>query len=285
MIGMRVLHVWDIAGVGSVIAKYMHKMPNVESWVITRARFDRFGCTAFGERMNCRAEAFTLKALWMARKYDLIHVHDFDKFVPLLKRFYPSKPVILHYHGTRIRGKADGRRRYYQKADFVIVSTPDLLEDSPEATYIPNPVDTEFFQPLRDHSDNSAIYIIKHQEELGETLEWPKSVAQKYGLKLSFRDRIENPIPYKELPMFLNQYSYFVDRDYVKSLSKTALEALACGCRVIRWDGQVIGSLPLEHYPTVVVEKILKIYESLTEVKERSQVELLGKTLANLAKI
>ena len=261
---MKVLHVWNIAGVASIIAKYMDRLFKTESNVVMRKQFDRFGLTVYGETWNCGAKAFTFKALWMARKYDLIHVHDFDKFVLLLKIFYPNKPVILHYHGTRIRGKANERRKYYQKADFIIVSAPDLLEDLPDATYIPNPIDSEFFKPLRDHPDNSAIYIIKQQEELGENLEWPKSMAQKYGLKLSLKDRIENPIPYAELPAFLNQYSYLIDRDYIKSLSKTALEALACGLKVVAWNGKLIGGLPKEHKPEIVTKQLHNLYKKLT---------------------
>lgn len=260
---MRVLHVWNTAGVGSVIAKYMDRLFQTESTVVMRKEFDRYGLTIYGELWNCGAYVFTAKALWKARKYDLIHVHDFDKVVPLMKRFYPTKPVILHYHGTRIRGKSKERFRYYRKADLIIVSTSDLLEDLPEATYLPNPVDTDFFKPLEGHSDNSALYVIKQQEELGENFEWPKGLARKYGLQLSFRDRIDNPIPYKELSIFLNRYSYLLDRDYIKSLSKTALEALACGLKVVAWNGKIVEGLPKKHEPENVTKQFYTLYKKL----------------------
>ena len=58
-------------------------------------------------------------------------------------------------------------------------------------------------------------------------------MAETYGLNLSFRDRVANPVPYLKSSKFLNEFSYYIDRGYVKSLSKTALEVLACGLNVI----------------------------------------------------
>jgi len=259
---LKVLHIWNTAGVGSIIAKYMDKTFGTESWVIMRKRFDKFGLTTYGECWDCGSKTFTLKALLEARKYDLIHVHDFDKIVPLLKRIYSKKPVVLHYHGSRIRGKAEERYKYYCNADFIIVSTPDLLETLPDATYVPNPVDTEFFRQTNKHNDNSAVYIIKHQ--LGEDLEWARKMAEKYGLNLSFRDRVKNPIPHVELPSFLNQFSYYIDRDYIKSLSKTALEALACGLKVIDYKERIIHPpLPSLHRPEKVVNELYQIYQQI----------------------
>jgi len=38
---------------------------------------------------------------------------------------------------------------------------------------------------------------------------------------------------------FLNQFEVFFDQFTIPSLSKTALEAIACGCKVISWKGPV----------------------------------------------
>ena len=47
----------------------------------------------------------------------------------------------------------------------------------------------------------------------------------------------------------LNRYEYCIDRTSPGSLSKTVLEALACGLKAIRWDGRVVSGLPKEHRP------------------------------------
>ena len=53
---------------------------------------------------------------------------------------------------------------------------------------------------------------------------------------------------------------YYIDRTSPESLSKTALEALACGLKVIRWDGRVVSGLPEDHRPERVAEVVWRIY-------------------------
>jgi hypothetical protein len=90
-----------------------------------------------------------------------------------------------------------------------------------------------------------------------------KKVAKRLGLKLYVIDRKANPIPYAKLPRFLNMFEYYIDRNYIHSLSKTALEALACGLKVVRWDDEVIEKLPQEHNPMRVIEKLWAFYQQL----------------------
>jgi len=260
---MRVLHVWNTAGVASVIAKYQAKVLGWDTWVVTRSEFDRFGLTVYGEAMRCGARMFSLRVLLKARGYDVIHIHSCDKILPLLKRLYPRKPLVLHYHGSEVRGKWSAKREYCRLADVVLVSTPDLLDGAPEGViYLPNPVDTEIFKPMPTlRRSLTAVYLIKHQK--GEDPGWAKRVASKLGLRLTVRDRMKDPIPYPKLPRFLNSFEYYIDRNYVPSLSKTALEALACGLKVIRWDERTVEGLPEEHRPEKVVSTLAEIYEYL----------------------
>jgi len=128
----------------------MDKLFDTKSLVVHRKAFDRFGVTTYGELWGCGAKMFALRCLLLARKFDILHVHSFDKIVPFLKLFYPRKPIILHYHGTDIRGKWLQKMKYWSKADIVLCSTPDLLDNkiSKLASYQPNPVDTDLFRVL-----------------------------------------------------------------------------------------------------------------------------------------
>jgi hypothetical protein len=92
-------------------------------------------------------------------------------------------------------------------------------------------------------------------------MEWPKNVAKNLGLKLCVVDRKANPIPYAKLPHFLNTFEYYIDRNWIHSLSKTALEALACGLKVVKWDNRVIEKLPEEHNPIMIIEKLWAFYQ------------------------
>lgn len=49
-------------------------------------------------------------------------------------------------------------------------------------------------------------------------------------------------------------------RLYKVPLSKTALEALACGLKVITWKGKIIEGLPPENHPENVAKRIFNIY-------------------------
>ena len=71
----------------------------------------------------------------------------------------------------------------------------------------------------------------------------------------------------------LSSYEYYIDikrsvspgalGELVQTLSKTGLEALACGCKVIQWDGDVIVGLPDEHHPKTVVNKLWELYQTI----------------------
>jgi hypothetical protein len=209
------------------------------------------------------SRSFKLYCFSQSFVHDIVHVHAYDTLVRWYK-WFSGKQVILQYHGTDIRGRKDEKRRNYHLADLILVSTPDLLEEMPEATYLPNPVDTELFRSITVHDDNSALYYVKGDWEMGEDPSFPFEMARKYGLKLHLLHRSAYTIPYAEMPIFLNQFNWFIDRNYVKSLSRTALEALACGLKVINWKGEVIHPpLPEEHKPEFSAEKLKKIYEDL----------------------
>ena len=254
---MRILHVCNTAGVGSVIAKFMDRLFGTESLVVQRRVFDPYGFTTYGELWDCGAKMFAFKCLLLATKFDIVHVHSFDKLIPFLKFIYPKKPVVLHYHGTRIRNKWSERKKFWSKADKVLVSTSDLMEEAPsDAIYLSNPVDTDLFYPQLNcnRKPKSALAFRYHLDE-----EKAMSYVRKYYLQLTF---LERKIPYKEMLEIFNQYEYYVDRTEIPSLSKTALEALACGCKVVTWEGKILRELPSENRPENVVAKLFKIYKN-----------------------
>jgi len=269
---LRVLHVWNTAGVASVIAKYQRKLLGWDTWVLMRREWDKFGLTTYGEVLDVSAKRFILKVLLMARKYDVIHVHFLDRIVPLLKLLYPWKTIILHYHGE-IRGRWSERRKYWRWADILLVSTPDLLEGAPDhAIYLPNPVDTELFKPMpKLRRPGTGLFIVKW----GRMHAWSylKDIVYKYCRELSIECEVlfadKNPVKHTEMPYLLNKYEYFIDIPHgsqehgrlLQVLSKTGLEALACGLKVVRWDGRVVERLPPEHRPESVVYKLKEIIE------------------------
>jgi len=263
MMNMKILHIGNTAGVGSIIAKYMDRLFGTESLVVTRRASDPYGVTTYGEVWDCGAKMFALKCLWLARTFDIVHVHYFDKIVPFLKFLYPWKPVVLHYHGDDIRGKWNLRRKYWSKADVVLYSTLDLLKDeTPEqAVYVPNPVDTEIFHPCSVKAKPKTAFHFPYDADY-LAIEY----ARKYSLELKIYDKQKHGfVVHLKLPEVLCQYEYYVDvkkagdEKIGSAMSKMGLEALACGLKVIRWDGKVMKRLPPENHPENVVKKVFKL--------------------------
>ncbi len=275
---MEVLHVWNTAGVPSVLSKYQRRLLKWNSRVIVREDLDLFGYrNIYGEYLVVKRSKyrFLLSMFFIARNSDLIHIHSLDKIAPVARMLYGRrKKIVIHYHGTIIRKKWRERERFYKHADLIIVSTPDLLEDVPEpyvgrVDYLPNPVDTELFRPLSLPRKEKALLIIKY----GRKHRWKdirivaEDLSKRYGIDYETIFVDNRPIPHHEMPRVLNRYKYFFDihhgfHDYEKiipTLSKTALEALACGTIVISPFIGVVKELPPMHKPENVIRKLVEI--------------------------
>ena len=73
---------------------------------------------------------------------------------------------------------------------------------------------------------------------------------------------------YAEIPNFLKKYDIYVDIRIVndkilESLSKTALESLACGLKVLNYKLEYIDKLPEKHNPVNVVNQLENIYNKI----------------------
>lgn len=260
--GTRVLHVWNTAGVASVIAKFTDRGFGTSSRVITRRAADRVGLTTYGRAYDDGPARFFLRALSMAGEADLVHVHSLDRLVPWLKRLY-RKPVVLHYHGTDIEGRWEEKRSRWGRADYIAVSTPNLLVGAPgSAVHIANPVDTDLFRPIAGgRPPNSAVSFRYGMD--GDT----EALAQKMGLDLTWYDRWT--VPHEKMPETLSRFAYYIDlrkppgHIQARSLGKAALESLACGCRAVDWTGKVYDSLPDQHVPEKVAARWSEVYLGL----------------------
>ncbi len=267
---MRILHVHNVAGVSSLLAKYMDHQFGSQSLVITRRVLDRYGLTDYGVALDCGANEFALRCLIKARRFDIIHVHDFDKIIPYLKFFYRTKPIVLEYHSYRFEDRWDERRKFWEKADRVLVSTPNLLANAPkDVRLLSNPVDVARFVSTGKRAIGTAAYFVKHPRD-EEFRELAEKAAATSGLTLTVYEVRQKAIPYSEMPAVLGKHEYLIDQQYYTALSKTALEALALGCKVIRWDGLVVHELPAEHKPQKVVTELYSIYTGLLDSKLRT---------------
>ncbi len=118
---MRILHVWDQAGVACVMAKYQ-RLQGHDSNVIRISGVDKYGINDFYRDFVSFVpiEEFVHSCIEKAESVDVIHVHSMtDILIKLRKKFGRSKKIILHYHGTDIRGLCEPDEKNFHPIQFI----------------------------------------------------------------------------------------------------------------------------------------------------------------------
>lgn len=173
-----ILHIGNIAGVPQELARAQRKL-GFKSDVISfdyhpfeyetdlyyptklpsSLRYSRYVWAS----LRCSEKMFNL--LENSTKYDVFHFHyssflPFGVDIPIWKML--KKKIIIHHHGSDIRHK--GEMQLYSKfADKIFVSTPDILEWSPNAIWMPNPISLDRFLYVGvEHKDESEEINIVH---------------------------------------------------------------------------------------------------------------------------
>jgi len=262
---MRVLMVWD-QGINYLLARELRCL-NVSVNSVSSPGFDPYGMTPTeGKREYFLGSKLrrNVGIIGDALKHDLVHVHSLDEVVPMLKRL--GCRVVLHYHGSDVRNRWMEKKKYWEKADVILVSTKNLLDGAPpRAKFLPNPIDVDMFKPDPDMGLHmAALYIDYGAADLAAEL------AEKHDLSLIVK---EKGIPYQELPYLMNRYTHYVDvkRDegghmLISNPSDTGsmlgLQALSCGLTVLTISGTRFG-LPPEHQPRSVAAQLKMIYDEV----------------------
>ena len=176
--------------------------------------------------------------------YGVIYVHSLDVVVPVIRKLYPWKRVVFHYHGSDIgagvrRRGGTGLRRMSWPCPLRII-----LEGTPpmQRTYLTpwTPISSE--RPLQGEP-GIAIYVYDPGQPIHIRFEMAVATAA-LGLELHVHDKRIRPVKHVDMPSLLCRFEYFIDRRVALSLSRTALGALACGVKVVRWDSKVVVGLP-----------------------------------------
>ena len=261
---MRVLHTpADIAGVPALLVKGLRQR-GVKADLITCKRH-RYGFP-HETVVNVPTPVFLFHIIKLSQDYDIVHTHAlsyrtlFNIDIFALKTL--KARLLIHLHGTEIRESHNNlsTKAALQICNQVLVATPDLLSYYPKATLLPTPIDP-VFKPLKNPQRyGKALYFRKWYEP--EMVKVVQMKCDDMGLELMVQ---YEPILYSEMPTFLNQFEVFFDRFTIPSLSKTALEALACGCKVVSWKGLVTdhGRILKSHSLKNVTEKLLRIYQEV----------------------
>lgn len=296
---MRILHILDAAGVACIYSKYQQMQGHDAKVIWNKDVADKYGIYDFYKDYLIKVTygKFTETCIQEGETADVIHVHSYiDILFALRKKFHRQKKIILHYHGTDIRGlkkqelphrsllsdtmiklkmfyrKKIGHVRAQKLADAVCVSTPDLLPLVRSGIHIPIPIDIEHFSPKNNSNGElkDAFTINSEVTNIQRALDLCKK--NQINLNIEVIDRTKNPILYADIPDFIRGYGTYVDIRYVndivlENLSSTALQSLACGLSVLDYKLQFRRGLPSVHDAINVASQLSKIYSDLGIMK------------------
>lgn len=297
---MNILHVWDQSGVACILSKYQNKLGH-NAKVVRRLNYDPYGIYEFYKDLVefVNEHDYLELCLKHARGADVVHIHSRTDVLFYLRKKLEKKPkILMHFHGSDLRGikrnyshqeivsipklflKNLNSKRIRQRnnlmaekyADKILLSTPDLRDEIKYAdpVILYNPVDTDHFCISKKQITNVENSYFTFSTEATSNTNWIMKYCKQFGIdNLQIIDRTKYPITYKEMPNFLKSFNTYVDIRYVndtllKNFSKTALESLACGLKVIDYELKTWDILPDANEPTNVVKKVMGIYEEIS---------------------
>lgn len=265
---LKVLHIGSTAGIGGYLANFMSEYYDVDSLVMIRTRYDPYNFSnEFVKSFDCSFKEFLFRCWIKGLFYDIIHIHGSDKVLKIFKLTLPykNKKIIIHYHGSDIRNKWRMKEYRWKYADKIIVSTPDLLEGSPDGTeYLPNVINEKLCSTYRLNKKYRKSSFHVYHKAMDKALEYSK----KYKLRLNIHHIKRNPLKHFDFLKQLSMYEYYIDvkkrkGNFLKAISLTGLEALYMGVKLIMWDGKRVYRFPTKHLSINVCNKLNLVYNEL----------------------
>lgn len=256
---MRVLHLGDPASVGYTFVKYL-RLLNIKADLLVN--HPRPSNLLFSSTDPDAIEPLVLKLTdssnVIRRSLELIHEIEPDiihahyatsplTFAALLSR----KPVILHVHGTDMRGSVSPIARGCMRSSLrVLCSTPDLLhiarKHQPESSFFPSPVDFDWFRPTGEPIYQDRVFVHSRASFVKGTdvvmaaakilpsvrfdmVPWGDALNTYRRMAPSNVFFFETTVPRHELPSTLSMYPLILGQFRLGVLGLSELEAMACG--------------------------------------------------------
>jgi hypothetical protein len=276
---VKVLYLWNTAGVFTPIAEYLIDNGG-DAKILSRYEFDIYHHTQDSRAaymVNTPLDYY-LAGMKLVLKYrpDIIHINGSLKMLPLARILAWRTPIVFTYHGSDVRNPTGKpHKEVVELSDHITVTTSDLEQ---YGHYIERPLDSRFYYRGGRRSDTALMFYKRHFYV--DRREAARQWAEKRDIELTILD--ENnpifPLPFHEMPKLLSQFEYYLDwkgqKEELYALSKTALEALACGCKVVH-DSAVNKAIKPEEWHDCGVRPYLELYASLHKASWRRALRRL----------
>lgn len=237
---MKVLYVWDTAGVFSPVASWLNKANGHEAKILMNEKCDPFGQTS---QLDCAIMVKSAKAFYkrlirelLFFRPDVVHVSDGIKLFLIARLFAPRAKIVMTYHGSVRRMKSGKRHPEVNMAEKVTVATPDLCEFG---EWMDRPIWDYFYDRGGRVKDTAVMFytdyfFIDWREEA-------KMWTEANDIDLTIVDRTKGDfIFHKDLPEFFSKFEFFLDykgflinSNGSITVSVAAMEAKMCGCKII----------------------------------------------------
>ncbi|MFW9833871.1 MAG: hypothetical protein ACFFEK_07760 [Candidatus Thorarchaeota archaeon] len=231
---LRVLILWNTGGSLAEVCDWLNKNGH-ESVIIMRSGYDKYGHTSRieGSVMVDTARDFYNTCIKYLKEWNPTHIHvsTIIRVLVLARHYQKRTPIVFEYHGGEIRSRKKPHPEV-SLADIIAVSTEDLLKYGD--IWLDRPIPS-WFEYKGGRVPGTAL-MTYHPNYHQDQRELAKKWCEERGLKLTIVDRsVDAPILYDEMPAFLSKFEYFLEFKGFPdiSLSKNAIEAIACGCKVV----------------------------------------------------
>lgn len=194
--------------------------------------------------------------LAVAAPYDVLHFHYrtyLPQFLDLPFWRAGGKQVWITFHGSDIRGKTQkAANPLLRLADRVFVSTPDLLDDLPDAEWLPNPAPTLDPAPLPDNEPPVVVHCpsnpaLKGTDLIEQAVDWLKQQGGQEFVyrRVSGRSHNETLAAMREADIIIDQAKFpglycmvsieamALGRPVLASLDQRTQNRLPPGCPVV----------------------------------------------------
>jgi glycosyltransferase involved in cell wall biosynthesis len=158
---MKIAHINNTSGIASILSTFQKKQGHeADVFVFNKLISNQFG----GNMINYKSPLARLKLFRkLQREYDIWHYHyPYGSLKRSLEGRNAGKTYLKHYHGDDIRGKKD--------TDFCLVSTPDLLDYTPNGKWLPNPID---FDEISKNINSSHVHIDTESKRIKRIAHYP----------------------------------------------------------------------------------------------------------------
>lgn len=270
---MKVLFLGNTAGAFTPVAEWLHANGH-ETKIVVRECFDPYkftensglGVLVGGPRDLYRETMRQIQEM----SPDIIHISSSLELLLIARLQSWKTPVVFTYHGVDVRDSTGRPHKIVsQLADHITVTTPDL---SSYGNFLDRVISSDFRYRGGRVPDTALMFYgdYFYADKRDFAREWCGD--RGHTLTILDKNHASYPIPHDEMPDYFSRYEYYLDwkdqRGELHALSKTALEALRCGCKVIH-DSDFEREITEKDVSWVTPEDYLSLYDEV--LKGRSK--------------